>query len=269
MTWNLQRKELLDGDQLRAMLAEHPAKAAQAIIAAAADNVLEAQALLGQILLDGKGIERDPKLALTWFDIAARKGHLMARNMMGRCFEHGWGCSADPARAAAHYEQAARAGLDWSLYNLGNLLATGRGVPQDQKRALQCYYRAAQRGHAKAMNLLGRYLEDGVCCQQDLPAAYDWYRRSAEGGDFRGQFSHAAVLADHGKVDEAVAWLRRALEHGNLNFLRVSRTLLLSSTHPHIKALALDYHRRAAELGDESDCAQLQSMQIQTTPGQR
>ncbi|WP_426143467.1 tetratricopeptide repeat protein [Pseudomonas sp. DWP3-1-2] len=269
MTWNLQRKEVLDGDQLRAMLAEHPAKAAQAIIGAAADNLVEAQALLGQILLDGRGIERDPKLALTWFDIAARKGHLMARNMMGRCFEHGWGCSADPARAAAHYEQAAKAGLDWSLYNLGNLLATGRGVAQDQKRALQCYRRAAQLGHAKSMNLLGRYLEDGVFCQQDLPAAYDWYRRSAEGGDFRGQFSHAAVLADHGMTDEALVWLQLALKNGNLNFLRVSRTLLLSSAHPPIKALALDYHRRAAELGDESDSAQLRSMEIQVSTRQR
>lgn len=263
MTWTLQRKEELDGDQLRAMLAEYPAKAAQAIIGAAAENV-EAQALLGQILLDGKGIERDPKLALVWFEIAARNGHLMARNMMGRCHEHGWGCSADPATAAVHYELAAEAGLDWSLYNLGNLLATGRGVAQDQQRALQCYRQAAQLGHAKSMNLLGRYLEDGLFCQQDLPAAYDWYRRSAEGGDFRGQFSHGAVLADHGMVDEAVTWLGLALQNGNLNFLRVSRTVLLSSTQPQIKALAMDYHRRAAQLGDEMDQAKLHSIEAQS-----
>lgn len=261
MTWNLQRKEELDGDQLRAMLAEHPAKAAQAIIGAAAANVIDAQALLGQILLDGKGIERDPKLALTWFEIAARNGHLMARNMLGRCHEHGWGCRADAAEAAVHYELAAEAGLDWSLYNLANLLATGRGVVQDQHRALHAYHRAARMGHAKSLNLLGRYLEDGLFCQQDLPAAYDCYRRSAEGGDFRGQFSHAAVLADHGMTDEAIAWLRLALENGNLNFLRVSRLILLSSTQPPIKALALDYHRRAAELGDESDQARLQALQ--------
>lgn len=260
MSWNLQRKEELDGDQLRAMLADHPAKAAQAIIGAAADNLVDAQALLGQILLDGKGIERDPKLALVWFEIAARNGHLMARNMLGRCLEHGWGCSADAAKAAGHYEMAAKAGLDWSLYNLANLLATGRGVVRNQQRALRCYHRAAQMGHAKSMNLLGRYLEDGQFCQQDLPAAYDWYRRSAEGGDFRGQFSHAAVLADHGKTDEALAWLQLALENGNLNFLRVSRSILLSSTDPRISALALDYHRRAAELGDETDVQLFQTL---------
>jgi TPR repeat protein len=265
MVWNLQRKEVLDGEQLCQILAENPGKAAQAILAAAADNVLEAQALLGQILLDGKGIEQDPRLALTWFEIAARRGHLMARNMLGRCHEHGWGCCADPAKAAVHYEIAAKAGLDWSLYNLANLLATGRGVEQNQQRALQCYRRAAHMGHAKSMNLLGRYLEDGLVCPIDAAAAHEWYRRSSEAGDFRGQFSHATVLADQGRLGEAVSWLRVALENGNLNFLRVSRERLLSSPSAPVKALALDYHRRAAELGDETDKARLDSLTSQTS----
>ena len=72
------------------------------------------------------------------------------------------------------------------------------------------------------MNLLGRYLEEGQFCPADA-AARDWYRRSAEGGDFRGQFSYAAVLADEGEIEEALEWLHQALAGGNLNFLRVAR----------------------------------------------
>ena len=255
MSWNLKREDVLDGDQLRAMLAANPAKAAQAILAAAGQNIVEAQALLGQILLDGQGIERDPALALKWFEIAARQGHVMARNMLGRCQEHGWGCTADPAKAAAHYQLAARAGLDWGLYNLANLLATGRGVSLNHQLAMRCYAQAAQMGHAKSMNLLGRYLEDGQHCAANPESAFDWYRRSAEGGDFRGQFSHAAVLADHGHLEQALAWLKVALENGNLNFLRVARKTLAAAPIPAIRALAGDYHRRAALLGDESDQA--------------
>jgi TPR repeat protein len=255
MTWQLQRKDVLDGDQLRALLTGHPGRAAQAIVSAAAENIADAQALLGQILLDGTGIARDPGLALRWFEIAARNGHVMALNMLGRCHEHGWGCRPDVALAADYYRRAASAGLDWGLYNLGNLLATGRGVPRDPVRALDCYRQAAGMGHAKSMNLLGRYLEDGVFCHKDLPAAYEWYRCSAEGGDFRGQFSHAAVLADHGRIDEAVVWLRLALQNGNLNFLRVSRAALLQSDHVEIRALAKDFHQRAMQLGDDHDRA--------------
>ncbi|HXR02728.1 MAG TPA: tetratricopeptide repeat protein, partial [Pseudomonas sp.] len=253
MSWNLRRQEVLDGDQLRAMLQDNPASAAKAILIAAQANMLDAQALLGQILLDGTGIEQDAALALVWFQIAARNGHSMANNMAGRCHEHGWGCEPDAAKAAEYYRLAAEGGLDWGFYNYGNLLATGRGVNKDQARALACYRKAAQMGHAKSMNLLGRYLEEGLCCECDLTAAHDWYRRSAEGGDFRGQFSHAAVLADHGLIDQALAWLGTALRIGNLNFLRVSRKTLLSSPHPQVRALAVEYHQRAAELGDASD----------------
>ncbi|RAU49665.1 MULTISPECIES: tetratricopeptide repeat protein [unclassified Pseudomonas] len=258
MNWTLRREDVLDGEHLRAMLNDNPASAARAILIAAQQNIVDAQALLGQILLDGSGIEQDAALALTWFEIAARNGHAMASNMAGRCHEHGWGCKPDAARAAEHYRRAAEAGLDWGFYNYGNLLATGRGVNKDQARALACYRKAAHLGHAKSMNILGRYLEQGLCCERDLSGAHEWYRRSAEGGDFRGQFSHAGVLADQGRITQAIHWFEAALHVGNLNFLRVSRKALLDASHPDIRSLALAYHQRAAQLGNDEDIAEYQ-----------
>ncbi|WP_213940868.1 tetratricopeptide repeat protein [Pseudomonas sp. dw_612] len=248
MSYQLRREEILDGDRLKAMLEESPARAAQAILIAAREGVLDAQALLGQILLDGQGIEQDQPLAVRWFGIAANGGHLMARNMLGRCHEHGWGCSADASVAAGHYRLAAEKGLDWAMYNYANLLATGRGVAEDQVQALGLYRRAAEMGHAKSMNLLGRYLEDGRVCPANPRAARDWYRRSALGGDFRGQFSYAAVLADEGSIEDALGWLHKALAGGNLNFLRVASNALASATDPNIRALVADYAHRCAEL---------------------
>lgn len=248
--FRLRRKEVLDGDALNAMLDESPARAAQAILIAAREGVIDAQALLGQILLDGQGIAQDRTLALRWFDIAARQGHLMARNMLGRCHEHGWGCVADAAVAARHYGLAAEAGLDWAMYNYANLLATGRGVSEDQAQALDLYRRAAELGHAKSMNLLGRYLEEGRICPVDAKAAHDWYRRSAVGGDFRGQFSYAAVLADEGNIDEALIWLRKALDGGNLNFLRVASQNLASATDPRIRAFAAEFNQKSFQLSE-------------------
>lgn len=248
MSYQLRREEVLDGEQLKAMLEESPARAAQAILIAARENMLDAQALLGQILLDGQGIELDRKLALRWFGIAAQRGHLMARNMLGRCHEHGWGCSADASVAASHYRIAVDAGLDWAMYNYANLLATGRGVIEDQAQALTLYRRAAELGHAKSMNLLGRYLEEGRHCPADPLAAREWYRRSADGGDFRGQFSYAAVLAEDGHVQDALGWLRKALAGGNVNFLRVGSESLLGARHPEIREMADAYRLRLAQL---------------------
>ncbi|WP_277963796.1 tetratricopeptide repeat protein [Pseudomonas sp. RIT-To-2] len=252
MGFELRREEVLDADSLSAMLHANPARAAQAILTAARAGMADAQALLGQILLDGQGIERDPGLARTWFAIAANGGHPMARNMLGRCHEHGWGGPVDVRQAAVHYREAAAAGLDWGLYNYANLLGTGRGVALDHELALACYRRAALMGHAKSMNLLGRYLENGMAGAADPAQAHDWYRRSAEAGDFRGQFSHAAVLAETGRVEDALHWLRRALEGGNLNFLCVSGPALLQASDPRIRAMATLYQAKADSLMTET-----------------
>jgi len=248
MSFQLRREEVLDVAQLSAMLEESPARAAQAILLAAGQGIVEAQALLGQILLDGRGIAQDQTLALRWFAIAAGQGHLMARNMLGRCHEHGWGCVANAAIAAQHYRIAAQNGLDWAMYNLANLHATGRGTAENHAQALAFYRQAAESGHAKSMNLLGRYLEDGHHCPQDVPKARHWYRLAAEGGDFRGQFSHAAMLADEGRIEEALGWLRKALDAGNANFLRVASVSLLNAQHPEVRAMADAYSLRLAEL---------------------
>lgn len=94
------------------------------------------------------------------------------------------------------------------------------------------------------MNLLGRYLEDGRYCPADSRAAWNWYERSAHAGDFRGQFSHAAVLAERGNIEGALQWLECALAIGNLKFLRVSRAALLEAKEPSIRAMSDVYQAR-------------------------
>lgn len=240
MGYQLRREEVLDVAGLRAMLEQSPGKAAQAILAAAGQGVVEAQLLLGQILLDGRGIEADAEVARRWFAIAAQAGNAMAHNMLGRCLEHGWGGAVNLAQAAVHYARAADAGLAWGLYNLGNLLATGRGVPANQAQALMCYEKAAQQWHAKSMNLYGRYLEQGIATAPSPARAVRWYRRSAEAGDFRGMFSLGLVLVERGQVAEAAPWLERARVEGNLNFLRAA-LVTLQGAGPVLMAFAARY----------------------------
>ena len=77
--------------QLAALRAGPPEAYAAWIQAAADLGLLEAQAILGQMLLDGHGMARDPEAALGWFKRAAQADHLMSINMVGRCYENGWG----------------------------------------------------------------------------------------------------------------------------------------------------------------------------------
>ncbi|HZT54853.1 MAG TPA: tetratricopeptide repeat protein [Burkholderiaceae bacterium] len=223
--------------QWRAVLAAAPADAAGWITAAAQLGHAEAQAVLGQWQLDGHGVAPDPAQALHWFLRAAQRGHAMAMNMAGRCHEQGWGTQPDAGKAAHWYRQALRLGLPEAHYNLANLLAAGSGVACDHDQAFALYEQAAGQGYAKAFAKLGRYFEDGQVVARDADEALRCYRRGAEGGDFRGQFCYAGMLAAQGREAEALHWLAKVPETATPRYLKQAGALLLESTHAAFRAI--------------------------------
>lgn len=222
---------------LSAMQADPGAALAQVRDAARAGDV-QAQMLYAQMLCEGRGVARDPVEGLHWHTLAANSGHAWAMNMVGRCHELGVGTPVNMELAAAWYRQSAAGGSPWGMYNHANLLATGRGVTRDPAQAFALYRRAAELGHAKSMNLVGRHYEEGWEIGRDPLRAADWYRRSAEGGDFRGQISHAGVLAQQGDIETAVFWLRCAAETARPDLLRHLAAELERSPHAALRATA-------------------------------
>ncbi len=181
----------------------------------AGGGVADAQLVLGQILLDGVLLPRDPRGALGWFLAAARQGSAMGCNMVGRCCELGWGMPPAPAEAMRWYRRAACAGLDWGMYNYATGLTLGWDGPPDHGRALAWLRRAAARGHCKSFNIIGGFYEDGWAVTRDLAQARAWYVRAAEGGDFRGHFNLGRFLLAEG---------RTALAHRHFEIARGTAT---------------------------------------------
>ena len=193
---------------------------------------------------DAGGVDATDAEALHWFTLAANEGDAVAMNMVGRCHELGRGTKPDASLAAAWYRKAADANLDWGLYNYAQLLAAGRGVGRDRARALSLYRRAAAMGHAKSMNLVGRFYDEGWEVEANRAVAIEWYRRAAEGGDFRGQVSHASVLAAEGRVDEATRWLERAIETATPAFLAQLAADLARAPEAEFRAVAAKIRAR-------------------------
>lgn len=226
-------------------IGENPRAYTRWVMHAAQLGDVDAQATLGQLLLDGHGIQKDHALALSWFRIAAQQRHPMAINMIGRCLENGWGSDIDLPQAALHYRQAAGLGLDWGLYNYGQLLTRGRGVEKNLSAAFTLFGQAAAKGHAKSMNLLGRFHHEGVVVPKDVSLARQWYQRAAEAGDFRGQYNHAAELAQQGDEAQACLWLERALLTATPGFLQAAYPVLLGSAFTGIRDMGLRYQQQA------------------------
>lgn len=220
------------------------------IRAAAEGGVSEAQAVYGQILLDGRGTPVDREQAVYWFKRAADANHAMAMNMLGQCHRHGWGGPVNLVLAAYWYRLAAQQGLDWGMYNYGTALALGEGVPADRAQAMAWFKRAAALGHAKSINILGGFYEDGWEVPVDKERAFEHYRRAAEGGDFRGQFNYARLLVERGEIDLALPWLERLPETATPAFLAKVAAFFARAGDARVRAVAQRLERRAGARGE-------------------
>jgi hypothetical protein len=193
-------------------------------------GVAEAQAVYGQMRLDAG----DARAGFAWFNRAAAQGHLMALNMVGRCYDLGWGTAIDKTRAAECFRIAAEYGLEWGMYNYATALALGDGLAEDKSAALAWFEKAAAMGNAKATNYIGSFHEDGWVVPKDRARAAECYARAAEGGDFRGAFNHARMLAEAGRLDEARGWLARCAETATPAFIGKARVFLAASPWPEL-----------------------------------
>lgn len=221
-------------------MTEQEQKSLELVRAAAERGVREAQAMYGQMLLDGRLVERNPTFALHWFERAAVAGDVMAINMVGRCLDQGWGVAASPNLAAPWFRKAAERGLDWGMYNLATLLTLGRGVREDKLEALHWFRKAADMGHAKSINILGGFYEDAWVVKKDMAVARDCYLRAAIAGDFRGQFNIARLLIQEGAVAEALSWLDKVPETATPAFLEKMKNFLAAMPVPAVQRYAAE-----------------------------
>jgi TPR repeat protein len=121
------------------------------------------------------------------------------------------------------------------MYNYATALALGEGVAEDKAAALAWFEQAAALGNAKAVNYIGSFHEDGWVVPRDMARAADCYARAAEGGDFRGQFNHARMLAGAGRLEEARNWLARCAGTATPPFVEKARQWLRTSPWPELE----------------------------------
>jgi len=228
----------LEPEEIARRLSGSREEVAAFVRATAEAGSAEAQARLGQMLLDGDGVSADASEAFSWFERAARAGHVEAANMVGRCHDLGWGVPVDKSKAAAWFRQAAARGLSEAKYNYATLLTLGQGLAEDKPTALALFEEAAAEGYAKAHNFVGSFHEDGWVVERDMEEAARHYAIAAVGGDFRGQFNHGRMLAVAGETDAALHWIGLAWENGHAQFRVQMIEYLLMLGEPFRSAVA-------------------------------
>jgi TPR repeat protein len=120
-----------------------------------------AEAAVGQMYFEGKGMAPDPKQAARWLEPAASKGNARAQYLLGKLYLSGEGVGApDPAKAAALTKAAADQLLVEAQVDTCAFYYQGVGVPKDLVQAYLYANLAAQQGSQDGTAILTLLSQD-------------------------------------------------------------------------------------------------------------
>ena len=112
----------------------------------------------------------------------AEKGDAEAELQMGLRYASIVSGIKDDRIAVQWFEKAARKDQVEAQYRYGLALLEGKGVVQDYKTAYYWVEKAAQQGHALAQSTLGEMYNSGIPIKSDSERAYLWYNLAAAQG---------------------------------------------------------------------------------------
>lgn len=118
----------------------------------------DAQYQLGELYLQGLGVEQNPQRAADWFFQAASQGKLDAFEQLKQLAEQGYASIQ---------------------FDLARLYALGLGVPRDEATATDWLKQSAKQGYLPAQAKLGECFAQGKGVPQSYESAAHWYHQAA------------------------------------------------------------------------------------------
>ena len=133
-----------------------------------------------------------------------------AENNLGEMYMQGAGVEQDYVEAFKWYLKAAQKGDDEAQNNLGVLYVGGFGVEQDFVAAMEWFQKSAKQGNVEAQANVGHLFHTGDSVARDYLLGYAWYGIAAAGGSEMGPQLRDSVLTflNDDEVEQARAIAR-------------------------------------------------------------
>ena len=247
---------------------------------AAQASCQEAYSILGDIYMNGLGVESNLSEALTWYEKAAEKGDADAQNIVGNLYSNQELNFIDLNKAFKYYQMAATQNHQYGMLNFGLCYATGDGCEVDMVKAHEWIEKAANEGCPEAQEWLNNNSfsdsdfinEDryNMTPDEEIDYANSFinnnevsrgeecvaiYRKHANNGLARGQ--HNLAYCYHigfgvkQNFQQAASWYKKAAEQG---FAPAQLALGLKFDEGHGCGVnyqeAAKWYRKAAEQGE-------------------
>ncbi len=158
---------------------------------------------LGMFYMEGYGVEPDPVIALQYLLQAAEQQYAEAEYRVGQCYEHGIGTEVDLALAYQWYLKAVHHNNALAQFRLGQWYAEGKAGFLDKQpvQACQLHTLAAEQGYLPAQLNLGWCHRYGVGTEVSMEKAVYWYSKAADQGSPAAQDQLAFCLINGLGVD--------------------------------------------------------------------
>jgi TPR repeat protein len=143
----------------------------------------DAQALLGAMYHDGRGVSVDYQEAMKWLLKSAEQGDADAQTLLGAMYHDGRGVSVDFKEAMKWFLKSAEQGDTDAQFLLGRMNYHGRGVSVDYQEAMKWYLKSAEQGHDGAQFFLGAMYMQGKGVPVDKVEGYVWTSLAAAQGN--------------------------------------------------------------------------------------
>lgn len=175
------------------------------------------QIRLAQAYFNGRGIERNEKLAALWFERAANSGDQQAQRIVGYFYSVGIGVPKDPARAVRWLHRAVSGGSVEAEIDLGLAYLWGFGVRKDETFGVMWLRRAAEKGDNRAKCYMGDLYYFGIGVIQNQQNALHWYEIAAKHDPYAQYRLGSLITEDEnrsGEITRGVKLLRKAAHKG-------------------------------------------------------
>ena len=137
-------------------------------------------------------------------------------------------------------------------FDMGNRYFLGQqGEAQDREAAYHWYKSAADEGHAGAQHSLGLMYHFGQGVEKNTALAALWYAKAAESGYQLSQLALAELYYKHEKdYEKAYHWYELLAAEGHPSALYYLGCMYENGQWVYeSRAIAVEYHRRAAAKG--------------------
>jgi len=141
------------------------------------------------------GWDRDKNFtdALQILTEASQGGSADAGYLLGIMYEEGWGIEKDPKLAITFFKAGAIQKHVPSMARVADAYRDGYAVDKDVEKSIDMIKGAATGGHVASMTKLGQWYEKGINgCEENTATAIEWFDKAAKLGDKTAEATVAA-----------------------------------------------------------------------------